>query len=219
MPTAAAAAIVVLALIGAALVGGLVLAQRRARRQIHELLGRLETLEARWREAAGATNAPRDPFQPASPAQGPIAGDGDTPPTGDVLAGLTSHVKRLVQSPGTEAESLADQTIVCIHRHLGENVTPTQIADELIVSLRTLERGLAAVLDCTPRQLITAMKMREARRLLLAERRRVGEVAYALGFTDPFHFSKRFKAFYGVAPSDVRPAPTTLLKGRSRDLP
>jgi AraC-like DNA-binding protein len=208
MSTLAAVAIVALAVIGAALAGGLVLAQRRARRQIRELLGRLETLEARWRDEAGVASAPCDPFAPASTPAGTAGTDGDTPPTGDVLAGLTSHVKRLVQSPGSEAESLADQTIVCIHRHLKENVTPAQIADELIVSLRTLERGLAAVLDCSPRQLITAMKMREARRLLVAERRRVSEVAYALGFTDPFHFSKRFKAFYGVAPSEVRPAPT-----------
>jgi AraC-like DNA-binding protein len=210
MPASAFVAIVALAVIGAALAGGLVLAQRRARRQIRELLGRLESLEARWREESGSTDAPPEPFQPASPARGSAGAEGDTPPTGDVLAGLTSHVKRLVQSSGTEAESLADQTIVCIHRHLRENVTPAQIADELIVSLRTLERGLAAVLDCTPRQLITAMKMREARRLLVAERRRVSEVAYDLGFTDPFHFSKRFKAFYGVAPSEVRPAPASV---------
>ena len=180
-------------------------AQRRSRRQIADLMVRLEGLEERWRLAGyprggetGLTDtAPRPPDA--------VAGSADTPPSGDVLAGFTSHVRRLVQAPGGEAESLADQTILCIYRHLEENVAPAQIAEELFVSLRTLERGLAVALDCTPRQLIGAIKMREARRLLHGGGHRVGEVAYRLGFSDPFHFSRRFKAFYGVAPSQIRP--------------
>jgi AraC-like DNA-binding protein len=47
--------------------------------------------------------------------------------------------------------------------------------------------------------------MREARRLL-GEGRRVSEVADRLGFANPFHFSRRYKRFYGVAPSEARRA-------------
>ena len=99
--------------------------------------------------------------------------------------------------------ALADQTIVCIHRSIEKRLAPGQLADALCVSLRTLERGLGETLGCTPRQLILAMKMREARRLLLRGAR-VGEVADRLGFANVFHFSRRFKAFYHVAPSEVR---------------
>jgi AraC-like DNA-binding protein len=197
-----AAAAVAIAALAAVLV---VRAQRRSRRQISELLARLERLEQHHREptAGRETTAPR--AETAVPPQSVAASEQETPPSGDVLAGLTSHIRRLVQVPGGETVSLADQAIVCIHRHLEANVQPAQVAEELFVSLRTLERGLAMTLDCTPRQLIVAMKMREARRLLLAGGHRVADVAERLGFADPFHFSRRFKAFYGVSPSEVRP--------------
>ncbi len=45
--------------------------------------------------------------------------------------------------------------------------------------------------------------MREAKRLL-ASGRRVGEVAEHLAFANAFHFSRRFKSFYRVAPSELR---------------
>ena len=202
MSITAGAAAVAIAVLAAVLV---VRTQRRSRRQISELLARLERLEQHHREptAGRETSAPR--AETVVPPQSVATFEQETPPSGDVLAGLTSHVRRLVQTPGGETVSLADQAIVCIHRHLEANVQPAQVAGELFVSLRTLERGLAMTLDCTPRQLIVAMKMREARRLLLDGKHRVADVAERLGFADPFHFSRRFKAFYGISPSEVRP--------------
>jgi AraC-like DNA-binding protein len=199
---AAATAAVVIAALAAAV---LVRTQRRARRQIGDLLARLERLEQRHGAPAAADGEHGAPQAQNAvvPAVADTVGQ-ETPPSGDVLAGLTSHVRRLVHAPG-QVVSLADQAIVCIHRRLEENVQPAQIAEELLVSLRTLERGLAMALDCTPRQLIVAMKMREARRLLLDGTHRVADVAERLGFADPFHFSRRFKSFYGVSPSEVRP--------------
>jgi AraC-like DNA-binding protein len=121
----------------------------------------------------------------------------------DVLAGRTSYVAAMVDGAGAEAVSLTDQTILCIHAHLDQSLTPGQLAKELRVSLRTLERVVAATLECTPSQLIAAMKMREARRLLISGAFRVSEVAYRLGFASPAHFSTRFKSFYRVSPSQM----------------
>jgi transcriptional regulator GlxA family with amidase domain len=145
----------------------------------------------------------------AGPDGGPLAEAVDEVrsgrhPTADVLAGRTTYVRRLVDGEDGSALGLADQAIVAVHRRLEEAVQPADIADELCVSLRTLERGLATVLDCTPRQLILAMKMREARRLLETEDLTVSEVAYRLGFSSPGHFSRRFSAFYREPPSAVR---------------
>jgi AraC-like DNA-binding protein len=217
------AAAIVAAVAAAAVVAAVALqllrSQRRSRRQVAELLERLERLESRHRasdesrdESAAPGGERGTPAEAGAPEQ-------ETPPSGDVLAGLTSHVRRLVQAPGGEAESLADQAIRCIHRHLEENVAPALIAEELFVSLRTLERGLAMSLDCTPRQLIVAMKMREARRLLQDGGHRVGEVAERLGFADPFHFSRRFKAFYGLSPSELRPTGAARQSGATRSRP
>jgi AraC family carnitine catabolism transcriptional activator len=102
---------------------------------------------------------------------------------------------------GSGSRTLADRTILAIHSRIEQRVSPRQLADDLNVSLRTLQRVLAATLECTPRQLIVTMKMREARRLLLTGDLRVTEVAYRLGFSSPAHFSNRFRSFYRCPPS------------------
>lgn len=173
--------------------------QQRQKRQIRQLLDRLEAVEAE-----------REIF--ARPSEDPVGvlptGEEDleaTPPD-DVLAGYTTYVQRVVSGPGEAPMSLSDQAIVKIHQHLEDGYRPAQLADDLCISLRTLERGLAEVFDCSPSQLITAMKMREARRLLEIGDFRVNEVASRLGFSSPFYFSRRFRTFFGVSPSEYRQA-------------
>ena len=91
--------------------------------------------------------------------------------------------------------SLAGQAIALVHSRIEARLSPTELAGDLAISLRTLERGLAAELGCTPRQLISAMKMREARRMLVSGKYRVNEVAMRLGFATPSHFSRCFRTF------------------------
>jgi AraC-like DNA-binding protein/surface antigen len=203
---------VIVALMLGGVVGALVAAallQRRQQRQMVALAGRLESLEARWLaedDAPGAAAGAPQGIPPAAQA------DDTVTPTGDVLAGLTTHVQRLLVSGRGSPECLADQAILVIFKNLTVNLAPAQMAAALDISLRTLERGLALALDCTPSQLIVAVKMREARRLLSDGEMRVADVAERLGFANPFHFSRRFKAFYGVAPSESR----TVLSGGRR---
>jgi AraC-like DNA-binding protein len=182
-----------------------VLLRRREVRLRTELLERLERLEARL-DSGGGSAAAGVHLDAVEQGTRTAAGDGgNDSPTGDVLAGLTSRVERIAASDGGAAETLADHAIYRIQKRMEANLTAGELADELFVSLRTLERGLALGLACTPSQLILAMKMREARRMLLSGRFRVAEVAERLGFANPFHFSRRFKGFYRVAPSELRP--------------
>jgi len=196
----------VLVLLLAGVIALLLWLQARDRRQIASLLVRLERLESTRKAVSGdaAAAVPEAGVELDPPAPPPEPRDEGRNPSGDVLHGRTTHVQRLIGSAGGEAQTLADQAIVRIHTRIEENVTPHQLAWELCVSLRTLERGLGLALACTPRQLILAMKMREAR-ALLGQGRKVGDVAGRLGFTNPFHFSRRFKDFYHVSPSEMKP--------------
>jgi len=175
--------------------------QARDRRRMRELLSRLERLELALHGAAPAVSEAAAPHRPPSRD----VSDEGAQPTADVLYGRTTYVRQLVNGPPAPFQSLADQAIVQVHSALARNLTPAELAQSLCVSLRTLERGLAQTLACSPRQLILAVKMREARRLLL-QGGRVSEVADRLGFTSAFHFSRRFKEFYHAAPSELRPA-------------
>lgn len=56
----------------------------------------------------------------------------------------------------------------------------------------------------SPYQYLTRARMNRAAELLLDTTLAVGEVADKLGFADPFHFSRTFKASYGVSPTAFR---------------
>ncbi len=182
----------------AVIVAGLALwLQARDRRCLRELLERLERLEQVLQGQPPPVALPRAE-EPASAVQSE-----QSQLSADVLRGRTTWVRQLVGRPPEPFLPLADQAIVQVHAALDKNLAPAELADALCVSLRTLERGLAQTLACSPRQLILAVKMREARRLL-RQGARVGEVAGRLGFASAFHFSRRFKDFYHVAPSELR---------------
>lgn len=175
----------------------------RERQHNRRIMTRLDELEEKLSNVAEKSiPAPEQPIREQSAPRVELH---PPTPTGDVLAGFTTQVRQIVA--GGDVQTLEAQAIRRIHERLDQGITPQILAETLHVSLRTLERGLAHALDCTPRQLILAMKMREARRLLADGGHRVKDVAMMLGFADQYHFSRCFKAFYRVAPSDARQKP------------
>ena len=185
----------------AAAAGALLLVQRRTRREVNLLLERIDQLE----EIVPIEGSSSLGAAPATAGVDPAhdAGDPDDDLSRDVLAGRTSFVHRAVVGELSRPTSLAGQAVALVHARIRENLSPADLADELAISLRTLERGLAVELGCTPRQLILALKMREARRLLETGQVRVNEVATRLGFATPSHFSRSFRMFFHVPPSTV----------------
>lgn len=183
--------VVLVALVLAAAVGALFIrSQRRQTQQIRSLMDRLDRVES-GAEGGGFRSQISDE-----------GNDGSESAHKDVLAGRTTFIQRVVAE--ASPINLAEHAVVKIHTHLDEGYRPAQLAEDLYISLRSLERGLAEAFDCSPGQLITAMKMREARRLLTDEGLRVNEVASRLGFSSPFYFSRRFRTHFGFSPSSIR---------------
>lgn len=183
--------------------------QHRLKRQMTGLMGRLDELE----RTVPVFGGDEKPATAAGENEAELESDRETGlnPSRDVLAGRTSFVRRAVEGELSLPTSLAGQTIALVHSKIEARLSPTELAGELAISLRTLERGLAAELGCTPRQLISAMKMREARRMLVSGKYRVNEVALRLGFATPSHFSRCFRTFYRTPPSELaRRARTSL---------
>jgi len=104
--------------------------------------------------------------------------------------------------PGPDRVDL--RATIYAYERLDQPITPADLSDDLNLSLRSLQRGLSSSLGCTPRELILAVKMREAKRMLLDNDCRVQEAARAVGFDDPFHFSRRFKTYYRMSPSEMQ---------------
>jgi AraC family transcriptional activator of tynA and feaB len=83
---------------------------------------------------------------------------------------------------------------------------PQELADGLHMSLRALY-SLFRQIDTTPASFIQGERLERCRRALAdpaESRRTITEVAHANGFTDSAHFSRIFKARYGITASEWR---------------
>ena len=80
-------------------------------------------------------------------------------------------------------------------------VSPTSIAQEIGISTRQLERLFGKYLNCSPKKYYVEMRLERARNLLVQTDRSVTEIALACGFESPGHFSRVYRANFGVTPS------------------
>jgi len=92
---------------------------------------------------------------------------------------------------------------------LDEPLTPAEIADQIGISTRQLERLFRNHLKVSPKRYATTLRLERGRNLLLQTELSVTEIALACGYGTATHFSRAFRAHYGYAPSAARglPAP------------
>lgn len=96
-----------------------------------------------------------------------------------------------------------------IDRHLrDEAITPAAIASAHSVSVRTVNRIFHAS-GQTVGEVVRVRRLARARAELAGSDRPVSAIAYRWGFADTSHFSRSFKAHYGLSPSDYRRAANT----------
>ncbi|MYW43943.1 AraC family transcriptional regulator [Streptomyces sp. SID161] len=139
----------------------------------------------------------------------------ETDPGAPELASATTGLVRALLLSAAHAEesaevrSVMDDTLLTrvmayARRHLADRtLTPERIAAEHAISVRRLY-GLLGEAGISLEQWLIAERLGEARRMLASPRYgrlTVAAVAARCGFSSPSHFSRRFQAAYGVAPS------------------
>lgn len=102
----------------------------------------------------------------------------------------------------SQDDAFINQAQMFVLTKLDQNISSAELADELAISLRQLQRLFKEKLDTTPTNFITTLKMEEAAKMLLKSDNNISEIAYALGFTDPAYFTRLFKRYFGKSPSE-----------------
>ena len=88
-----------------------------------------------------------------------------------------------------------------------EEPRPVQdIAADVGLSARQLERLFAKYLRASPSRHYLKMRLDRARAMLLQTPKPILDVAVAAGFTSASHFSRCYRAAFGHKPSDERAA-------------
>lgn len=83
-------------------------------------------------------------------------------------------------------------------------IAPSEIAREIGISTRQLERLFGRHLNCSPKKYFVDLRLQKAQRLLVQTDMSVTEVAFATGFKSPTHFSKIYRVQFGVAPNEQK---------------
>ena len=76
----------------------------------------------------------------------------------------------------------------------------SDIARDLGISVRQLERLFGRLMHTTPKRYYNELRLDRARHLLLQTEMSVAEVAIACGFENPSHFSRTYRSRFGTSP-------------------
>jgi AraC-like DNA-binding protein len=90
-----------------------------------------------------------------------------------------------------------------VEENMENKVLAETLAKELALSLRQMQRIFKDELDTTPTGFITLIKLERAAEMLKSGRN-VTEAAFSTGFNDSSYFSRVFKKYFGVPPSDYK---------------
>lgn len=104
-----------------------------------------------------------------------------------------------------EARPLARRVVKLLSDDLGRNWSCEEMARELRLSSRTLQRRLKEE-GASLFTIIRAVRTREACQLLTGSELKLTEIGYWCGFSDSPHFSREFRRALGVPPVLYRQA-------------
>ncbi len=84
------------------------------------------------------------------------------------------------------------------------NLRISAIAEHFHMSERSLSRKLNAIAGSSPKQYLISIRLKQAETLLTSSELSLKEIVANAGFNDSAHFSRVFKAHYGLTPSNYR---------------
>ena len=95
-------------------------------------------------------------------------------------------------------------TISIMSDNIEAPLSQTELASEIGLSTRQLERLFLKYLHCTPSRYYLEMRLNRARALLQQTCMSVTNVALATGFVSASHFSKSYRLHFGHAPRETK---------------
>lgn len=107
-----------------------------------------------------------------------------------------------------QLNSMEDEFLRKVFQIINENLEDSSFSVELLASTvgfsrAQLHRKLKALINKSPNQLISEIRLNTAYQFLQNKTGNVSEVAYSVGFSNLSYFAKTFKEKFGISPSEV----------------
>ena len=130
---------------------------------------------------------------------------------GKVFELLAMHLDAIASDPRRVSSRLKPATISRLHhardiltRQLENPPSLSELAQQVGVSERTLQRGFRELFGATAFQYLQTLRMEQAEQLLRSREMRVSEVAHAVGYLHLGHFTQAFKRRFGITPKQCQ---------------
>ncbi|MEG0378054.1 MAG: PocR ligand-binding domain-containing protein [Eubacterium sp.] len=106
--------------------------------------------------------------------------------------------------PDLKNMQIVESAAAFIRENYHKNITLNDVAEAVFISQFYLSRLFKEVLNCTVGEYITKVKMEHAKRLMHNPKNTLSDIANRLNYVDSSYFSKVFKKYEGVTPSQYR---------------
>ena len=93
--------------------------------------------------------------------------------------------------------------------YLNPEFSASQFASEMFVSRSLLYKKIRAITDLNITDFINSFKLRKAVELIHENKQPIADIAFNVGFNDPKYFSRIFRKFYGMSPSEFHSQKTS----------
>jgi AraC-like DNA-binding protein len=101
-------------------------------------------------------------------------------------------------------EHVVQHAVTLIRERYGEPLTLDDLAQSVMVSKYHFLRVFSRVTGVTPGRFLTAVRLQEAKRLLLSTDLNVADVAAQVGYSSTGSFTRRFTESVGLSPTQYR---------------
>lgn len=96
------------------------------------------------------------------------------------------------------------QAVDYMHKRYNKPISVTQISHVVGIERRRFAYLFERYTGMTPNHYLTSFRMKRSRELLRTQHYTVAEIAELVGYHDSFYFSRVFKKYNGISPSEYR---------------
>lgn len=107
----------------------------------------------------------------------------------------------------TQRDERIEQSLAYIAAHYNESLDLAILAREVYLSPSRFSHLFRTQMQQAPMQFVEQYRLERASEKLLSGQDSIDDIAVAVGFVNPFHFSTRFRRHFGQSPSRYRRNP------------
>jgi AraC family transcriptional regulator of arabinose operon len=117
---------------------------------------------------------------------------------------LFIYNKRHYASASNDRLDCVDSAIHFMQEHINDNISLIGLSKAYNYSVSRFSNLFKQKTGYAPIDYFLQMKMQKACQLLDFSDRSIKDIAFSMGFEDPYYFSKRFRKIIGVSPKKYR---------------